>query len=183
MAYTGDLGNGQQVYVENQGTQTLISLSSSSPGQQQSQRCTLETGAWLSPPILFRVPRGLILRLESAQGQQFVHLQAGGISTLATAPSLLDADILPLQVSPSLASNQSAVEIQPMQPMQPMRMGNMEMQMNPMEMRMGDLELRMSSSQPSSTPSQTPGRFCSQCGQSVAASDRFCIHCGSPTKG
>jgi len=37
MGYIGNLGAGQQLYIENQGTQTLIMLTSSSTGQQQSQ--------------------------------------------------------------------------------------------------------------------------------------------------
>ena len=37
MAYTANLGSHQQITIANQGKQTLISLLSSTPGQQQSQ--------------------------------------------------------------------------------------------------------------------------------------------------
>ncbi len=93
MTYAGELDRGQQVYVENRGTQTWVTLVSASAGQQQSQRSSVETGPWTAPPTLFQTSTGLVLRLESSQGQRFLQLQAGGVSTLSVAPSLLGAEL------------------------------------------------------------------------------------------
>lgn len=168
MAYTSDLGAGQHLTVKNQGTQTLITLSNSAPGQQQSQRSSFETGTWIMTPILFRTAIGSILQVETNQGKTFVLIQGYQVQILTTPPIMTGADILPLHYEPTDTSIVEAPS------MQPMRMGNMEMQMNPMQMRMGDMELRMDS------PSKASGskRFCAQCGQAVDAGDRFCSQCG-----
>jgi zinc-ribbon domain len=181
MAYTSDLGAGQHLTVENQGTQTLVTLNSSTPGQQQSQRSSFETGTWIMTPILLRTAIGLILQLEASQGKTFVLIQGHQVQILPTPPIMTGADILPLHFEPTDTST-AETPMQPMQPMQPMRMGNMEMQMNPMQMRMGNMELRMNSpaaTQDASQPEpQSTKRFCPQCGQPVDAGDRFCAHCG-----
>jgi hypothetical protein len=183
MAYIANLSTGQQIYIENQGIQTVIMLTSSSHGQQQSQSSSFETGEWIVPPTLFRTPTGVVLRLESASEQRFVQIQANGLSTLSTAPTLSFAEVISLQqVAEPAKSRQSSIEFTPMEPMKPMeplpplKMGDMEMSMNPMEMRMGNMQLRMGEAAPAST--QVGQRFCTQCGQSVKPSDRFCGSCG-----
>jgi zinc-ribbon domain len=171
MAYLGDLGSGQQLLVENRGAQTIITLSTGSASQQQSQQSTVQTGEWHSAPTLFQTARGLILRIEAAQGHTFISLHANAIGLLKGLPSMVGAKVLPLQKTADSSS--------PMQPMQPMQMGNMRMQMNPMEMQMGDLRLKMDDI--SSTP--TDQRFCSQCGSRVSKTDRFCAQCGTHLSG
>jgi hypothetical protein len=173
VAYVGDLNSGQQVYLENQGTQTIITLASSGPGRQQSQSNGLETGSWLAPPTLFRTSMGLILRIEATQGQCFIQLQANGISVMETPPLLAGADVLPLrQTETGTASSQGSTE--PMQPMQPIKPLEPMSPMKPMEMRMGNMEMRMGAPE----QSLAGHRFCSQCGQAIEAGDRFCSHCG-----
>jgi NADH pyrophosphatase NudC (nudix superfamily) len=173
MAYRGDLGQDQQLLVENRGNQTLITVSSSRAGQQQSQSSGFETGQWVAPPTLFRVTTGFVLRIEAGQ-PLYVQLQAGQMQVLATAPTLLGAEVLPLQ--PIADSTQAQPNsMQPMQPMQPMQMGNMQMQMQPMEMRMGNMEMRMGETLANSSNQ----RFCPQCGATVQANDRFCAKCGN----
>ena len=182
MAYIGNLGAGQQVYIENQGTQTLITLTSQSNSQQQSQSSSFLTGNWTVPPTLFRTPAGFVLRIESSSGQRFVQIQANELSTLQMAPSLADANVISLeQVADTSTSSQQSKQftplmepMKPMEPLPPMKMGDMEMRMNPMEMRMGNMELRMGEK----PQAQSGSRFCSQCGQSVKDSDRFCSSCG-----
>jgi hypothetical protein len=175
MSYAGDLDHGQQLYLENAGEQTVLSLSSRAAGQQQTQSSSFQTGSWSAPPTLFRVSGGFILRIESGQRQTFVGIQANQWQLLSNAPSLQAAETVPLrQVN---QGEQSALP--PMQPMQPMKMGDMEMQMNPMQMRMGNMELRMDearSPQSESAPAQK--QFCSQCGQKIQVGDRFCAYCG-----
>jgi hypothetical protein len=181
MRYGCDLGMGQQLWVESQGTQTLVTLMSAGSGQQQSQRSGFQTGEWQLPPTLFRTAIGLLLRLESAQGQTFVQIQMGALKLASTIPSLLGAEVLPLQpIAPSTqAPTPNIPSMQPMAPMQPLQMGDMQMRMAPMEMRMGNMHLRMGEP---AEPAQTEQRFCPQCGAKVALGDRFCSHCGTQLK-
>ena len=147
MIYLGNLGSNQQLYLENRGSQTLITLVSSSSGQQQSQRSSLETGSWTAPPSLFCSDGNFLLRIDSVGGQHFIQVQANGFNSLRTGPSLLNADVIPLQKVPETeTSSQSSIQFQPMEPMEtmkPMRLGNMSMGMKPMEMRMGNMYMRM----------------------------------------
>ncbi|WP_366558311.1 hypothetical protein [Okeania sp. SIO3B5] len=86
MAYKCNLSNGQQVYIENQGMQTVVTLSSSTPGQQQQASTGFQIGKWTVVPTLFKTATGVILRIDSEQGQSFVQLQAGGISAISGTP-------------------------------------------------------------------------------------------------
>lgn len=182
MAYIGNLGTGQQLYIENQGTQTRVTLTSSSTGQQQSQSSSFETGNWSVPPTLFRTPAGFILRIESTKGQCFVQIQANGLSTMPSAPPLAHADTISLeQVADASTSSQQSMQftplmepMKPMEPLPPLKMGDMEMRMNPMEMRMGNMELRMGEQ----SPTQSGQSFCTECGHPVKPGDRFCASCG-----
>ena len=179
MAYKCELGNGQAVYIENQGVQTMVTLASNSVGQQQQASTGFQTGKWIVPPTLFKTGSGVILRIESEQGQSFIQLQASGISTINGTPALSNAEVLSLekveaQPRQSMAPMSPMEPMKPMEPMQPMKMGDMEMNMNPMQMRMGNMSMQMGSSS-----SATSGkRFCSKCGASVKSSDRFCSSCG-----
>ncbi len=189
MIYLANLGANQQLYIENQGSQTLMTLVSSSRGQQQSQSSSFATGSWTAPPTLFRSDGNFLLRIDSAGGQHFVQLQASGFNSLKTAPSLIDADIMPLQqMSETATSSQSSVQfkpmepMQPMKPMEPMKLGNMSMSTNPMEMRMGNMQMRMGEASESKSQSKSTAKstkhFCTECGNPVKAGDRFCGNCG-----
>lgn len=182
MAYTANLSANQQLYLENQGTQTLITLISSSPGQQQSQSSGLTTGKWTKAPTLFRKELSFILQIDTDRGQYFVQINASGINTLSTAPSFNNAETVPLQeIANSATRSQSKIEFEPMQPMQPMKpmeMGNMSMSMNPMSMRMGNMSMSIGEE----LKSNSTQRFCTQCGHQVQQSDRFCGNCGHQLK-
>ena len=182
--YTTDLGEGRQIYLENQGIQTLVTLNSATPGQQQSQQTGFTTGQWIAPPTLFQSPLGIIVHLDTEQGEIYLQVQANGMQLLQHTPDLNDATVLTVQpVTSDLPSMAPMQPIQPMQPMQPMKMGNMEMKMNPMQMRMGDMELRMGEKTAEASPAPAPTtsqRFCTQCGRAVAIGDRFCAQCGNP---
>lgn len=167
MAYTSNLTTGEQLQIENQGTQTVIILSKGGLNQQQSQRTSFQTGGWLQPPTLFRTTTAVVLRIEATQGQFFIQLHSGSINVLGNAPSLIGADILPLQQVAASSMN----EMPPMQPMEPMQMG---MQPVPMQMRMGNMQLLFGVTESTSFGN----RFCSQCGGEVKQGDRFCSHCG-----
>lgn len=182
-AYKCDLGRGQQLYLENRARQTVTTLVSASAGQQQSASSSFETGRWQVPPAVFQTAAGVIIQIAAEQGQQFMQVQAQGISTLKAAPSLDNAAALPLQpveteVGTDDRSTMPRLEplppMQPMSPMKPMQMGNMQMDLGRMEMRLGNMEMRLG------TPAkQSNQNFCSQCGSKVAAGDRFCANCGN----
>ena len=69
MAYTANLGGNQQLTIANQGTQTVITLFSSSSGQQQSQSSSVTTGNWTSPPQLYQTGAGWVLQINGDRSQ------------------------------------------------------------------------------------------------------------------
>ena len=175
MAYTANLGSRQQIMIANQGNQTLITLLSTTPGQQQSQSSGFTTGNWNKPPHLYQTDSGFILEINSDSKQHFILIQANSIGTIA-APLLQNATPVNLQNIPDSNQNRLDFEpMQPMQPMQPMTMGNMSMSMNPMSMKMGNMSMSMDETK---TPQPTK-RFCTQCGKEAKTGDRFCASCGN----
>jgi len=50
MTYASDIGNGQQLLVQNDGDDTQVAMSSGDSGQQQSQSTGFTTGGWSRPP-------------------------------------------------------------------------------------------------------------------------------------
>lgn len=187
-AYTCDLDSNQHIQIQNQGSQTVIKLNSGGQGQQQSQSNSFETGNWRVPPTVFRTPSGVVLRIEAID-QHFIQVQANGMKKLDTAPSLSDAEVLPLRKveleetsSPSMPEMQPMKPMSPMKPMEPMQMNDMQMQMEPMEMHMGNMSMRMGEQRRTETAQkqkQLTKNFCSQCGSKVGEGDRFCSYCGN----
>ena len=186
MAYTVNLSGNQQLMIVNQGTQTLITLMSSSPGKQQSQSSSVNTGNWKTPPQLYKTASGLILYINGELAQQYVLIQANSLNAITEClasgeianPMLNNAVPVNLENIPDVttSSNEMEWETMPgMEPMQPMQMGNMSMNMNPMSMRMGNMSMNMGDPQKSTSAK----RFCSQCGEEVKPSDRFCSSCGN----
>jgi hypothetical protein len=164
MAYGCELSDGQYLYLNNLGTQTSITLSSSTAGQQQQSSQMMQTGEWTTMPEVFRVDRGVVVKLHIALGERFVCIQGGSIRVLSQPPNLGNAQLLQVQLTADPAMNLS---------MQPMRMGDMKMGLKPMSMRMGNLSMQMGMPAP-----PTSHRFCSQCGTATQSSDRFCSSCG-----
>ena len=178
MAYTANLHGNLQLTIANRDTQTSITLVSNSPGQQQSQSSSMTTGHWTKPPQLWQTPSGFLLQIDSDRGQYFIQVQASGMQTLTTIPSLDNARKLKLQEISQTATSQTSLEFEPMTPMQPMTMDNMSMSMNPMSMQMGNMSMKMDEP----TKSTAKKRFCTQCGQEAEPSDRFCGNCGHKLK-
>ncbi|SKB11265.1 conserved hypothetical protein [Planktothrix sp. PCC 11201] len=177
MGYVCELGTGQSIYLENQGAQTVVTLISSGPGQQQQASSSFTTGVWTLPPQVFQTPHGLVLKVISEQGERSLQIQGTSVSILGEMPSVIDSQQLTVhEVTSVPVSPLKPMEPMKMEPMKPMnlKMGDMQMNMNPMSMRMGDMELRMGSGSPEASPKS----FCSQCGTSVKPEDRFCSNCG-----
>lgn len=188
MAYVCSLGNNQQAYVDNVGTETMLTLSTSTPGQQQQSSNRLSTGAWTAPPQAFSIGSGVVIQLTTTQGPLYLRLQGSQIQLTPSYTMPDQATPLPLNSAPTMPGSTTMPPMQPMQPMepmQPMQMGDMQMSMNPMEMRMGDMVMGMG--QPAKpAPNQATGssqqsgtqKFCTQCGAAVQIGDRFCGSCG-----
>ncbi len=175
MAYRYTSETGQRILLDNQTTQTIVTVASSQPGQQQQASSSFQTGTWTAPPQAFQTPLGILIKIQTVQGEQHLQIQGGNIQIGTPAINgEMSETVQPLAMQP-VEPPDSIPEMQPMQPMQPMQMGNMSMSLNPMEMRMGNMELRMDSPKP--TP--TAKKFCSQCGTSVKPNDRFCTSCGA----
>lgn len=180
MAYVGELNTGQKIYLENQGTQTIITSTFSSSGQQQQSSNSISTGSWTAEPEMYQTSNGAVVEITSERGKYYVQIQGSSMSVMNETPSPRKERQMPIRQVESTPTS-SMPPMEPLQPMKPMKMGDMEMKMNPMEMRMGNMQMRMGSSLSSSTPDgvrQSKRRFCSQCGESVAPSDRFCSSCG-----
>jgi zinc-ribbon domain len=176
MAYACELGTGQRIYVDHQGTQTMVTVMGGGPGQQQQSSTSFHTGSWTTPPEIFQTAGGAVLKITTAQGEHFIYIQGGSMQMMGGVPSLSGSQQMQVQQVASIPTS-SFPPMEPMKPMKPMSMGGM--QMNPMEMRMGDMEMRMGSPTASSKPNTpNPRRFCSQCGTAVEPEDRFCSSCG-----
>jgi hypothetical protein len=195
MPYRCDLGSGQQIFLDNQGSKTIVTVSTSSVGQQQQSSSSLQTGPWTEVPQVARLGNGVLIRCVSAQGVFTLQVQGtqigqatGSINwnaaqTMAVhpvehMPEPTMPSMQPMEPMPPMETMQPMrpmEPIQPMQPLQPMRMGNMEMSANPMEMRMGNMEMRMGNQAEPQAPKR---RFCTQCGAAVDPDDRFCGSCG-----
>lgn len=154
MPYVSELGTGQLVYLDNQNNQTIFTILSSSPGQQQQATNSFTTGPWTAPPQILQNSANVLLKIFTANGEQIIQIQGNQTSLMTNAKvlSMREIDTMP------------KINIPPMQPMQPM--GGMSMKMGNMEMNMG------------TNNSTTSKRFCPSCGAKVNQGDRFCSSCG-----
>lgn len=175
MVYVAELATGQRIYVEQQGSQTVVTLASHGPQQQQQSSSSFFTGTWTAPPEIRPAGAGAVVILHTADGERLIQVQGGSMAMSSAPNSGAEAPKQPMSPS-SMPPMQPMPPMAPMQPMQPMTMGDMQMSFNPMEMRMGNMEMRIGAATSSAAPSGK--RFCSQCGSAVTESDRFCSHCG-----
>ena len=207
MGYKFELSAEQSVYLENLGDQTRVTLMSSSPGQQQQSSSSFQTGTWTVTPDAFRAAIGVVVKLCTAQGDRFLHVQGNHVKTLPDAPSLREAHPIPVQsvAQVPVSAVPAMLPMEPMPPMEPMTMSDLSMGRGGMSMQMGNMRMSMNSiahSQGTPSPAisslNTPSpthpsstnvadgaeappeqrHFCSQCGVTVKPSDRFCASCG-----
>jgi ribosomal protein S27AE len=162
MAIYSELPTGQRLYLDNQGTQTIVTLASGTVGQQQQSSSSFTTGVWTKEPQIQTTPQGVIIDIITATGTHSIQIQGTSISFSSPHTSQSSSSTISTSFSGS-----------PMQPMQPMKMGNMSMNFSPMEMEMGDMKMKMGE-----TKTVSKRQFCSQCGAKVTESDRFCASCG-----
>lgn len=204
MAYMSELGAGWRVYLDNPGGQTVVTVMTSSLGQQQQSSSSVKTGDWLVPPTILRSPERVVIQITIAQGQQFIHLQGSQMSVSGVAPvmgsfqqmQLQTVQTMPESTLPSMPSMppmqpmqpmqpiphpsaSSPPPIQPMQPMQPLQMDGMTMNLGTMEMRMGNMEMRMGNPSVSSAAGVTSGGSAEGSAASPQPNRRFCSQCGA----
>lgn len=187
MIYSCEFAAGQSLYLDDQGTQIVLTLTSSSPGQQQQSSSSFH-GSLTAPPQVFRTAQGVVIRLITSEGARLIHLQGNQFHPISYSPDLSNAERIQVKQTdgersiPSIEPMQPMEPMKPMQPMRPMHlnMGNMQMSMSPMQMRMGNMELKMDSTPASEIASRSAPmqNFCSQCGAAIDRGDRFCSNCG-----
>ncbi len=165
MRYHWELDSGHQISIDNQGAQTVVTVLQSSAGQQQHTSSSFTTGTWSAPPEMTLTPTGGLVKIITASGESLVRIQGNSIQ-------LQSSDRGDRQSSTSSSSSYTSnVSMSPMPPMPPMEMGNMQMNMRPMTMRMGNMELNMDAT-------ASPKQFCTQCGNRINPTDKFCASCG-----
>lgn len=129
MAYVCELCPGHNVYLDNQGSLTLITSMMSSPRQQQQSSNSFETGCWIAQPEIYQTSQGAIIKLTTTNNEQFIQLQGSSMSSMSSIPSLHRSQQMQINQSET-APFTSSVPMQKtlplMQHMQPMKMGNME---------------------------------------------------------
>ncbi len=151
---SGDHGgeHGVDHRIDHGAEQTVITLATSSPGQQQQSSCSVTTGRWVEPPQVFRSGHRVVLKLITAQGDRFIYIEGQSITTAGAAVDLSQAQSMPMVWIESVASSMPPMTpMTPMPPMTPMTpidnrgamsMGTMQMSMQPMEMRLGNMVMR-----------------------------------------
>ena len=163
MIYNWELATGQQISVDNQGAQTVVTISSNSAGQQQRTINSFNTGIWIVPPEMSIEPTGATLKITTFTGAVLIQVRGNSIQMQSTSSGEHQAS--------TSSSSTSTTGMAPMPPMPPMQMGNMQMNLQPMVMKMGDMELNMGATASKQT-------FCTQCGTPVKPVDKFCAGCG-----
>ncbi len=163
MLYNWKLASGHEIYVDNEGAQTVVTIQNNSAGQQQRSSNSFTTGIWIVPPEMTVTPTGAILKIVTASGESVLQIQGNSVQMHSSHSGGSQS------TSSTSASSTSTSGFSQMPPMQ---MGNMQMNMPPMVMKIGDMELNMGAG-------ASQSRFCSQCGTPVKAADKFCASCGN----
>jgi zinc-ribbon domain len=163
MIHNWDLATGHQISVENQGAQTVVTISNTSAGQQQRSINSFNTGIWLVPPEMSIEPTGATLKITTPTGASIIQVRGNSIQMQSSHGGEPQSN--------TTNSSSFTTGMPPMEPMQPMQMGNMQMNMQPMVMKMGDMELNMGGT-------ASKQAFCTQCGTPVKPTDKFCASCG-----
>ncbi len=162
MLYNWKLASGHEIYVDNEGAQTVVTIQNNSAGQQQRSSNSFTTGIWIVPPEMTVTPMGAILKIVTPSGESVIQIQGNSVHMHSSHSG----------GSQSTTSTSSS-STSGFSPMPPMQMGNMQMSMPQMVMKMGDMELNMGAG------ASSQSRFCSQCGTQVKATDKFCASCGN----
>uniref|UniRef100_B8HN73 Phosphoribosylglycinamide formyltransferase n=1 Tax=Cyanothece sp. (strain PCC 7425 / ATCC 29141) TaxID=395961 RepID=B8HN73_CYAP4 len=176
--YQTELIPGQTLSLEQRGEQTIVTVSSVTPGQQQQASSSFTTGGWLSAPSILKTDRGVVIELSTVSGDYRWQIQGNSIRpVLGAPPSSATAQPQPLR-----PPSQPPLPPLPKLEMGRLEMGEMKMSLEPMQMQMGNMQMQMGNPLPRSGE-PIAQRFCSQCGQPIVREQssippRFCAACG-----
>ncbi|WP_295616436.1 zinc-ribbon domain-containing protein [Chamaesiphon sp. GL140_3_metabinner_50] len=79
MTYHWKLATGHQLSIDNEGAQTVVSISFDNGGRQQRTSNSFTTGIWLSPPEITFDPTGAIVTITTTSGESIVKIDGNDI--------------------------------------------------------------------------------------------------------
>jgi hypothetical protein len=171
MSYTYELENGHELVIENDGGETLVSLSSGSESQQQSQATGFDTGKWSKTPALFQLRKiwCCAWRLKTARSlfawkQHPKHEERAGPSSSREAAAQ--------EIGQSCRNDADAAN-------EAIERHGADKTDAPIKMRMGDMQMSMGRGAAEGESEQC---FCPNCGKPVDKGDRFCGSCGKEVR-
>ena len=117
MPYECKLAEGKHLELSNEGDKTIVSFSSRDIGQRQNQGNGFTTGEWVKTPVVFRVGKGVVIRIETNEGSRFLSVQGNQPTFLDGEPKLENAEKIELKES---SKSDGWRPMKPMEPMRPM---------------------------------------------------------------
>jgi NADH pyrophosphatase NudC (nudix superfamily) len=73
------LATGQELSVDNEGAQTVVTVYYQNAGVQQRTCNSFTTGIWISPPQLTATPTGAILKIVTPSGESSIEIQGNNM--------------------------------------------------------------------------------------------------------
>jgi len=120
MNYECELEDGRYLELGNDGDQTMVSLSTQGKRQQQSQSNAFFTGLWSTTPVVYRLEKDYIVRVETSHGARFLRVEGNRTTRLYREPEMSGAIEVKLKELPArLIPRMKPME--PMRPMEPMK--------------------------------------------------------------
>ncbi|MEO0807232.1 MAG: hypothetical protein AAFY33_13095 [Cyanobacteria bacterium J06643_4] len=152
--YTGAISPYQSLYLSNQGTITTVAVVSQQSGHPQNS-IQFETGEWTDPPLMYPLSTNLVIVIVmTGSTHSFFQIQG---TQIQMQRQLKNADaIAQLKIaSPRTLQPTDRIPSPPPPPPRPTA--------KPENSTRKPLAVK---------------RFCTQCGNAIHPSDRFCAYCG-----
>ena len=187
MTYAYDLESGQRLILQNDGDDTLVALSSGDEGQQQSQSSGFQTGKWAKTPELFQTRGGLVLRLETKNGMEYIRIRGSQIQSMRSEPDLENAEKSKLKKSDENVAMKpmgadaaiGAHETNGTDETDAAHETDGADETDGWDETDGNADGRDAYEHGSRRNGGAPAKqFCTQCGKPVQKKDRFCASCG-----
>jgi len=132
MAYVCNLGNGQNIYLDNPGEQTVVMSMIQSPSQQQQSSSSFHTGTWTEIPQVFQTSQGLMIKIMSVQGDILIQVQGQNMQVTQNITGLLQSQKITVTQTHSMPKTALMMTpmpqmqtISPLKPIEPMQMTSM----------------------------------------------------------
>jgi hypothetical protein len=91
MAYFGELDTGLRIYLDNRHHETTIATFSAGAAQMELFHQDLHLGRWNAPPEIWQTPTGVVVKVETSQGQHYISLAGKQVGLLTEVPTVSDA--------------------------------------------------------------------------------------------